>query len=377
MTETARADDASPIASDVVPGIGTTLAGITMVAMLVPVRRGVDDPVVWAGAAFAVAAVLAFLARRHADIGRRIAAPIAAVSSAAVVLLAGYTLNQGVMASTALPAISVSIPIVFVAFLTAGLTAGIGVADYYDIGLAGLKRRSNQTLSMSIVGLAGLLAPLFVGAVLYLLAGPFIQTLPEIERTVAEQLVNQVGVIVGTAIVVGAFLRTTDRDLSYIDVRWPTLREIGWTVGGVIVLIGTVYAISLLMQSTGVESAEHATADRAAESPELMLLLIPIAILIIGPFEELLYRNVIQKSLYETFSRFGAVAVASVIFAGVHVLAYATAGLGAVIASLGTVFGLSIVLGVIYERTDNLVVPALIHGVFNAVTFANLYFIYS
>ncbi|WP_408959657.1 lysostaphin resistance A-like protein [Natrinema sp. 74] len=377
MTETARADDTGSIASDAVPGIGTALAGITMVAMLVPVRRGVDDPVVWAGAAFAATAVLAFLVRRHADIARRIVASIAAVSSVGVVLLAGYALNQGVLASTALPTVPVSIPIVLVAFLTAGLTAGVGVADYFGIGLAGLKRRSQRTLVLSVVGLAGLLVPQIVMAILYLFAVPFIETLPEFERLIARQVVSQSGVIIGTVLVVGAFLRTTDRDLSYIDVRWPTLREIGWIVGGVIVLLGAIQAISILMQSTGVESAEHSTTQQAADNPKLMLLLVPIAILVIGPFEEVLYRNVIQKSLYEPFSRFGAVGVASIIFAGVHVLAYATAGIGAVIASLGTVFGLSIVLGVSYERTDNLLIPALIHGVYNALTFANLYFIYS
>ena len=59
MTETARADDAGPITASVIPGLGTALAGITMVAMLVPVRRGVDDPVVWAGVAFAAAAAKA------------------------------------------------------------------------------------------------------------------------------------------------------------------------------------------------------------------------------------------------------------------------------------------------------------------------------
>jgi len=110
MTETARADDAGPIASDVIPGIGTALAGITMVAMLVPVRQGVDDLAVWAGVGFAVAAVLAFLVRRHGGLERTIAGPIAAVSSVAVVLLAGYALNQGITASTSLPSVSLSIP---------------------------------------------------------------------------------------------------------------------------------------------------------------------------------------------------------------------------------------------------------------------------
>jgi membrane protease YdiL (CAAX protease family) len=372
MTETARADDAGSIASGAVPGIGTVLAGITMVAMLVPVRRGVDDPIVLAGAAFSLAAVLTFLVRRHGDLERRIGGAIAALSSAVVVLLTGYALNRGITAPADVPAISMSIPIVFVAFVAAGFTASIGVADYVGIDGAGLKRRSLHVVMLSAVGLAGLLVTPLVVVVLAIPVVPLLEPLSQIENTVF----TQVCMAIGTLLLTWGYLGLTDRDLSFIDVRRPTLREIGWTIGGLLVLFGTLFVIDAIMQSTGVESAEHSTAQRAQDNPELMLVLVPLAILIIGPFEELLYRNVIQKSLYETFSRPGAVAVASVIFAAVHVLAYATAGLGAVIASLGTIFGLALVLGTIYERTDNLVIPALIHGAYNALLFANLYFTY-
>ncbi|QLK24860.1 CPBP family intramembrane metalloprotease [Natrinema zhouii] len=376
MTETARADDAGPIASDVIPGIGTALAGITMVAMLVPVRQGIDDPVVWAGVGFALAAVLAFLVRRHAGLERTIAGPIAAASSVAVVLLAGYALNQGITASTPLPPISTSIPVVFVAFVTAGLTAGVGVAESVGIGLIGFKRRAQQVAVLTVVGFAGLFAPDVTTPILAIPVIPFVESLPETELLVISVIVGNLGMALGTAIIVAAYLHLTDRDRSFIDLRLPTAREVGWTVVGLIVLLIALFAIDFIMQLVGVEGSEHATTQRARERPELMLVMIPIAILIIGPFEELLYRNVIQKSLYETFSRAGAVVTGSVIFAAVHVSAYATAGLGAVIASLGTVFGLSLVLGTIYERTENLVIPALVHGLYNAVLFANLYSLY-
>ncbi|SEW22839.1 CPBP family intramembrane glutamic endopeptidase [Natrinema salifodinae] len=374
MTETARADDTGPVASDAVPGIGTALSAVTMAAMLVPVRRGVDDPVVWAGVAFAVVAVAAFLGRRHGGLGRRVAAPIAAGSSVAVLLLAGYALNQGVTAAAALPAVTRSVPLVFVAFVTAGITAGIGVADFFAIGPSGLKRRTSQTLILSLVGTVGLVAAQIATLVL---AIPVFAVVGEGSLSLVQSVVlSQTGMALGTIVVAGGYLAVTDRGLSFIDLRRPSLRDLGWTVGGLVVLFGALFAISTIMQSTGVESADHSTTQQAQENPEMLLALIPLAILIIGPFEELLYRNVIQKSLYETFSRPGAVAVASVIFAAVHTLAYGTAGIGAVIASLGTIYGLSIVLGTIYERTDNLLVPALIHGTYNALLFTSLYFTY-
>ena len=374
MTETARADDASPIASGVVPGLGTALAGITMVAMAVPVRRGVDDPVVWAGTGFAAAAVLAFLVRRHGGVERTIAGPIAAGSSVAVVLLAGYALNQGMTGTVSVPILS-SIPVVFVAFVTAGLTASVGVADYLGIGVGGLKRRAQQVVVLTAVGFAGLFAPYLTTPVVAIPVLPFLDSFSELQRTLVNQVVGQVGMALGTVLVVGAVLKLTDRDLSFIDLRRPTLRDLAWIVGGLVVLFGVLYGISTLMTLIGVESADHATTQSAERDPTMLLVLIPLAILIIGPFEELLYRNVIQKALYERFSRAGAVVVASVIFAAVHVLAYNTAGLGELIASLGTIFGLSIVLGVIYERTENLVMPALVHGIYNAVVFTNLYFL--
>ena len=376
MTETARADDAGPLASDVVPGIGTALAGITMVAMLVPVRDGVDAPVVWAGVGFAVAAVLAFLVRRHGGIERTIAGLTAAASSVAVVLLAGYALNQGITAPMTVPPFSTSIPIVFVAFVTAGLTAGVGVADAVGIGTVGLKRRAQQATVLTGVGFAGLLAPRVTTPLLAIPVVPFLESFSENELIVVSQIVGNLGMALGVVLIAAGYLRLTDRDRSFIDLRLPTAREVGWTVAGLLVLFGAVFAIDFVMRTVGVEGADHATTQRAQESPEMLLVLIPLAILIIGPFEELLYRNVIQKSLYDTFSRFGAVVTASVIFAAVHVSAYATAGVGAVIASLGTVFGLSLVLGTIYERTENLVIPALVHGLYNALLFANLYSVY-
>ncbi|AEH38234.1 CPBP family intramembrane glutamic endopeptidase [Halopiger xanaduensis] len=373
MTETARADDAAPIASDAVPGIGTVLAAVTMAATFVPVTRGVDSPAVSGAAAFAVAAVLAFLARRHGVADRRIAAAVAAASSVVVLLCAGYALNQGVAASVNVPGVGISLSLVFTAFVTAGLSVGVGVADYFGVGPSGLKARSLQTATLGLLGFGGLfaaqIATLFlVVPVVMVLNVPF-ESLSDVQLTV----VSQFGMALGTAVLAVGYLSASDLDRSFLDLSVPSKRDLGWIVGGVVVIFGAIMAITFVFQTAGVESAEHGTTQQAAENPTILLVLIPASILVIGPFEELLYRNVIQKSLYGTFSRYGAVVVGSVIFAIIHTQAYWTAGPGQVAASLGTVFGLSIVLGTVYERTDNLVVPALVHGIYNAVVFANLY----
>lgn len=373
MSETARSDRANPFAGDVAPAVGTVLSGVAMVATLVPVRRGVTDPVVLATVAFAVVAVVAFVARRHGGIGRTIGAAVAATASAVVLLLSAYVLNQGVEGPVALPVVAGSIPLVFVGFLAAGGAISAAVADFFALDAAGLKRRSGATAFLAVIGVVGLLVTYLWTTVIavpaYVVAGEVTST--------QLMVISQLGMAFGMGTVAAVYIWWTDRDLAFVDLRVPSLRDVGWVVGGCLALFGALIAISILMTLTGVESASHGTTERAAENPEILLVLIPASILVIGPFEELLYRNVVQKSLYETFSRYGAVLVASVIFAGVHVLAYGTAGPGAVLASLGLIFGLSLVLGTVYERTNNLLVPALIHGLYNAIQFANLYFSYA
>ncbi|SDQ30003.1 CPBP family intramembrane glutamic endopeptidase [Natronobacterium texcoconense] len=378
MTDTVRADDAGSAGSDAASALGTGIAAVTMAAILVPVRRGVDEPAVLAAGGFALAAVLAFLARRHAGIDHRNAAIVASVSSLAVVLFSGYALNRGLLAVVEIP-IPLSggvwsVSLVVVAFALAGLGVGLGAADYFGVGASGLKRRALQTALLSGLGIIGLfvaeLATLVVAVPTLIMLG-----IPE-PSAVQLIVLSQLGMALGTGALAVGYLSLRQHNLSFIDLRVPSKRDVVWAVGGLIVLFGTLFLISFFFEATGVESADHGTTDQAQETPQILLVLIPASILVIGPFEELLYRNVIQKELYSTFSRYGAVVVGSVIFAIVHTAAYWTAGPGAVIASLGVVFGLSIVLGILYERTENLLVPALVHGVYNAILFGNLYLIY-
>ncbi|OIB57453.1 CPBP family intramembrane glutamic endopeptidase [Natrialba sp. SSL1] len=371
MTETARTESGS-VATDAVPGIGTGLSAVMAATVLVPANQGITDPAVIAAAVFAVVAVGAFLAIRYGSGTHRIAAGIATAASGGVLLCTAYALNQGLTASTELPGLSTSISLLMAGFLIAGLTVGIGVAAALEISAAGLRDRSSQMIVLTLLGVTGLFAAELAGVFLAL---PVMEIVGDLS-TPGFLVIAQLGMALGTAIIAGIYLSVTDRGLEFLDLRVPTKWDVIWTVGGLAFLFGVLMTISLAFQTIGVESADHGTTEQAAENPEILLVLIPASLLVIGPFEELLYRNVIQKALYDTFSRVGAIVAGSVIFAGVHVLAYATAGPGAVIASLGVIFGLSLVLGTLYERTDNLLVPSVVHGVYNAILFANLYLVY-
>jgi uncharacterized protein len=363
MNETARPDDGTPAEDSFVPSLGVVPATVTMAAVLVPLRGGLDDPFVQLAAAFAVVTVVAFLARRHGALGPTFGALIAAGSSLLVVLLTGYALNQGTTASATVPGVGGTISLLFLAFAAAGCAIGVAAADYAGVSSRGLVRRAQRFSSMTVLGFAGLLMMAFASVFLFDLAA----ALGAGDSELHFQLVQYLSTVVGLGSVAVAYLLWRDYGLSYVDLEVPDLRSVLWTIGGLALIFGALIAISLLMTAAGVDTAEHGTTQAVEQNPELLVVIVPAMLLIVGPFEELLYRNVIQKSLYETFSRYGAVVVTSVIFASVHVAAYATAGPGQILASLGVLFGLSLVLGFIYERTDNLVVPALVHGAYNAI----------
>lgn len=366
LTRTADGDgDAGSAASAVVPTVGTVLSAVVLVALALPVRRGVDAPAVWLAAVGALVATVAFVGRRHGLLERRVAGPAAAGGSLLVVGLAGYAITQGVLGSVVVPGLEGSISSLFVALVAAIGTVGVAAADRSGVSGRGLYRRFALTVEMSALAVVGLfsisIAALFLSLPVTVLVG---------EPTALQQsLIEYPAYALGLGGVAAGYLAYRGRDRSFIDLERPTLRTIGWIVAGLVLIFAANIAISQLMTVLGIDPSDHSTAQRMAENPELAMVAVPSMLLFVGPFEELFYRNVIQKSLYERFSRAGAVLVGSLVFMIVHVTAYATAGPGALLASLSLVFALGLILGAIYERTDNLLVPALVHGCYNALIF--------
>ena len=167
-----------------------------------------------------------------------------------------------------------------------------------------------------------------------------------------------------------AYLRWTGRGLGFVRARVPTLRDLGWSVGGFAVLYFGLVVISVVLSSAGVQSASNAVEQFGEQDPRVFLLLIPLSFLFIGPGEELLYRGVVQGRLRESFGPVAAILLASLVFSLVHIGSLQGAGK---LTYLAVLFVLSPILGYAYERTDNLVVPSLIHGAFNAVQFYAAY----
>lgn len=180
---------------------------------------------------------------------------------------------------------------------------------------------------------------------------------------------------IGLLLTTLGYLHFSGKDGTFIDLDTPELRDIGYILAGTVGLFVLLTTISVVYQQLGIPSAPSGIEQRVRDAGETdaLLALAPLSILIIGPGEELVYRNIIQKRLYDLFPRLQSILLASVIFAAVHLLQYQSADPLQTASSLFVVFVLALVLGGLYERTGKLVVPAVVHGLFNAIQFLLLY----
>lgn len=167
------------------------------------------------------------------------------------------------------------------------------------------------------------------------------------------------------------YLRWRDLGLEFLRVKIPSVRDVAWMMGGFLLLVAVAAVVSQFLAEQGIESARNQIEQQGKDDPRVFLLMIPLAFLLIGPGEELLFRGIVQGSLRESFGAVSAVGITSLVFAVGHFTALT--GGGNKFVYLAVVFGLSLILGWTYEDTDNLVVPSMIHGGYNALIFVSMY----
>lgn len=222
------------------------------------------------------------------------------------------------------------------------------------------------------LGLTGLVMGLLIGIIAIGLLNPFVTIQQGSALTSALTLVTTGVGLVGVGVV---YLSMRDLSASYLRLRWPSLRDLAGAVAAIVVLFVVLAGLNLLVQQFGLSASDHSVAQQGQENPELLLPLIPLSVLVTGPAEEFLYRGVIQSRLREAFDPRLAVVLAALVFALVHVPAYGAGGGldSSLVTTLGILLVLGVVLGAAYEYSGNLVVPAIAHGIYNAVVFGSLY----
>lgn len=231
-----------------------------------------------------------------------------------------------------------------------GLVLTVLVASLLTLGL-GLRITPVRTLVLGLVTAQGIAFPLIAFAYVRLRPkiGPFVRRV----------------------------LSLPGREQFSIGIDVPDLRDLGVVVLGYGTAIGGLIVasivISVIVASLGVEPGRNQAAEIGMENPEVLLLLIPASFLLIGPGEELLFRGVVQGRIREVFGPVPSIVTASVFFASIHYFALTGGSASGNLVALGGLVIPSLVLGAAYEYTDNIVVPSLIHGAYNATLFSLLY----
>lgn len=180
--------------------------------------------------------------------------------------------------------------------------------------------------------------------------------------------------------VVLAYMRYADVP-DLLDIRWPStvrqgLRSLGWIVFGVVALVFISGIVSSLLKDIGFAPGTNQIVRAVHEDPTLALYLVVLSFLATGPGEEVLFRGGVQGVLRRVFSPIPAIIISSALFGLAHATAtIASSGLAGVWGYIVTTFLLGLVLGGLYEWTDSLLIPVVIHGAYNAFTFVQLYVI--
>ncbi|WP_430503589.1 CPBP family intramembrane glutamic endopeptidase [Haloparvum sp. PAK95] len=180
-------------------------------------------------------------------------------------------------------------------------------------------------------------------------------------------IVSTVVQFLGFGLAIAVFLAiTNDWDLIAVDRldRW----DVATVVGATIALLALQVAITELLAQFGVSAGENAALLPGRDNPTYFLQMAVVSVLVVGPAEELLFRGVVQGLLRRAMTAWPAIALTSVVFGIVHVAAVVgTTEQAFVYATIAAVLG--VVLGYAYERTGNVVVPALTHGLYNGTLF--------
>ncbi|AUX08676.1 Abi/CAAX family protein [Halalkaliarchaeum desulfuricum] len=230
----------------------------------------------------------------------------------------------------------------------------------------------SSVLYRLLQGVAVVLAA-FAGAVVFagagigaLVSGGIVE--PE---TVGYHLALTVLQFVGFGVGIAGYVAITD-DRELIRYRFPTRYSWGLIGVGVVILLVVQFGFGFLLSELGLEAGQNEVIIIGRENPQFFLYMILVSIVVVGPVEELLFRGVVQGLLRRALSAWPAIVMASAFFGLVHVWAVrGTIEQQLLYAFVATVLGL--ILGYLYERTDNIVVPGLAHGLYNAVLFAIQY----
>lgn len=236
-----------------------------------------------------------------------------------------------------------------------------------------------QFLFVSSLGAVAVIAGAFlvanvVGVALLVLAG--VETVEAVQDQPMLYAAFSAATSAGFIVTSLGYLGARD-EWELLHVRRPERRDVAFVVAGVVALgvasFGMTTLVSFVLEvlrslfGVSVEMGQNSVVTTGRRNPRAFLYLIPVALFVVGPGEELLFRGVVQGLFRRVLGVVPAIVLASLCFGLGHYFSISSGNAWTYLLIAGA---MGLVLGAIYEYTENIAVPAAIHGVWNAFLFA-------
>ncbi|AWB28565.1 CPBP family intramembrane glutamic endopeptidase [Halococcoides cellulosivorans] len=174
---------------------------------------------------------------------------------------------------------------------------------------------------------------------------------------------------VAFAVVGGGYLAVM---CDHLPIGAPDREDVGLIVGSSVVAIVLGLALTSAIQFVTPEPVENVFGNAASGAPWVYLAMAALSVVLIAPAEELLFRGAIQGRIRAQYGAIAAIGGASVPFMLFHVPNY-LASLPVAILGASAVGVISVILGVVYERSGTLWAPIAVHALYNVALFGLAY----
>ena len=177
-----------------------------------------------------------------------------------------------------------------------------------------------------------------------------------------------VGQVLLEATFVGVGGAYASRWLGGLDLSVPAgedLRRVAVGLGGALAVWLGSTALSTVFDVQGPSSTVTASFTETWALATFAVM----GVLVVPLTEEMLFRGAIQRRLARTLGSWPAVVLASFAFLSVHLFSFVGGSLLGLALAFATLFGVSLVVGSVYERAGSLGVPVAVHVVYNAIVF--------